>query len=180
MCRKDLYFSVGGHKAAKSSVLESIPIARAFVAAGREVQCYGGKGSISYRMYPEGFSSLVEGFSKGFARGANAISIGALIMLVCWIYGGISLTRHLIQSLFTGDLKEIMTWVTLDLLYAAQIQWMLHRIGNFGVRTAAFFQLPLIFFALIFFISVVKTFVIRQVRWKGRVVATKDSGEKPS
>jgi len=57
---------------------------------------------------------------------------------------------------------------------------MLFRIGKFGVRTAVFFQIPLIFFALIFFISVLKTFVIRKVRWKGRVVATKDFMKKSS
>lgn len=180
MCRKDHYFRVGGHKTAKNSVLESIPLGRAFMAAGLEVYCYGGKGTISYRMYPEGLRSLIEGFSKGFARGANAISTSVLIMLICWIFGGISLTRHLIQSFFMGDFSEIMSWLLLDMLYAAQIQWMLFRIGNFGVWTAVFFQIPLIFFGLIFFISVLKTFVIRQVRWKGRVVATKDLRKKSS
>lgn len=180
MCRKNHYFEVGGHKSAKNSVLESIPLGRAFMAANLEVHCYGGKGAISYRMYPEGLRSLIEGFSKGFARGADAISTSVLIMLVCWIFGGFSLTRHLIQSLITGDFSEIMTWLILDVLYAAQIHWMLFRIGNFGVRTALFFQIPLIFFALIFFISVLKTFVVRQVRWKGRVVATKDFRKKSS
>lgn len=180
MCRKDHYFEVGGHKIAKNSILESIPLGRAFMSAGFEVHCYGGKGAISYRMYPEGLRSLIEGFSKGFARGAGAISTSVLIMLVCWIFGGISLTRHLIQSFVTGDFIEIMSWLLLDMLYAAQIQWMLFRIGNFGVLTAIFFQIPLIFFALIFFISVLKTFVIRQVRWKGRVVTTKDFRKKTS
>jgi len=180
MCRKDHYFKVGGHKSAKNSVLESIPLGRAFMAESLEVLCYRGKGTISYRMYPEGLCSLIEGFSKGFARGANAISTSALIMLVCWIFGGISLTRHLIQSFVTGDCNEIMTWLMLDMLYAAQIHWMLFRIGNFGIGTAVFFQIPLIFFALIFFISVLKTFVIRKVRWKGRVVATKGFRKKSS
>lgn len=180
MCRKDHYFEVGGHKIAKNSVLESIPLGRAFMAAGLEIHCYSGKGTISYRMYPEGIRSLIEGFSKGFARGANAISTSVLIMLVCWIFGGISLTRHLIQSFVRGDINEIMTWLMIDVLYAVQIHWMLFRIGNFGVRTASFFQIPLIFFAVIFFISVLKTFVIRQVRWKGRVVATKDFRKKSS
>jgi 4,4'-diaponeurosporenoate glycosyltransferase len=171
---------VGGHNIAKNTVLESIPLGRAFIAAGLEVRGYGGKGTISYRMYPAGFLSLVEGFTKGFARGANAISTRVLIMLVCWIFGGISLTRHLIQALLLGDLTEIMTWVLLDALYAAQIHWILYRIGNFGARTAVFFQIPLIFFALIFFISVLKTFLIRKVHWKGRVVATKNSEQEPS
>jgi 4,4'-diaponeurosporenoate glycosyltransferase len=180
MCRKDHYLEVGGHKIAKNSILESIPLGRAFIAAGREVHCYGGKGTIFFRMYPEGFRSLVEGFTKGFARGANRISTGVLIMLACWIFGGISLTRHLIQSFISGDLNAIMGWAMLDGLYAAQIQWMLYRIGNFGARTAVFFQIPLIFFALIFFISVLKTFVIRKVHWKGRVVATRNSEQRPS
>lgn len=180
MCRKDQYYAIGGHKIAKNSMLESFPLGKAFADAGYDVRCYGGKGTISYRMYPEGFSSLVEGFSKAFASGAHAISVLVLIMLVCWIFGGFSLTRHLIQSIITGNLSDIITWAAVDVLYVVQIHWMLFRIGRFGIRTAALFQIPLLFFALIFLLSIIKTLFFRKIRWKGRVLATKGIGKKPT
>lgn len=172
MCRKGPYFETGGHQTARHEILESILIGKAFVEAGHQVYCYGGRGTLSFRMYPQGFASLVEGFSKALVNGANAVSPGVLVMLVCWIYGGVSLTRHLIQSFYGGSPNEIISWLSLDFLYALQIHWMLARIGNFGMRTALFFQIPLLFFVLIFLLSGIKTFILKKTRWKGRVVST--------
>ena len=180
MCRKDPYFEVGGHEIAKAEILESMALGKAFIGAGHDVHCFGGKGTISFRMYPEGFRSLVEGFSKGFGIGANAISLSVLMMIACWIFGGVSLTRHLIQSILAGNLNDIITWMGLDLLYVVQIHWMLVRIGNFGIRTAILFQIPLLFFVLVFALSILKTFILKKARWKGRVVNTEDRGKKSS
>ena len=180
MCRKEVYFEVGGHKIARNAILESLPLGNAFIKAGQTVRCFGGQGSVIFRMYPEGLRSLVEGFSKGFASGANAISIGIMILLVCWIFGGISLTRHLVEALIYGNETAAVSWLVLDLLYAAQIHWMLARIGNFGKRTALFFQIPLVFFVLIFTLSLIKTTVIGRSRWKGRVINAHKGGSRSS
>jgi 4,4'-diaponeurosporenoate glycosyltransferase len=180
MCRKDVYFEIGGHKIASNAVLESLPMGHAFIKAGQTVRCFGGRGSVMFRMYPEGLRQLVEGFSKGFATGANAISFSIMAMLVCWIFGGVSLTRHLIQALIFGNETAAMGWLMLDFLYAAQIHWMLTRIGNFGLRTAIFFQIPLVFFVLIFTLSLIKTTVIGRSRWKGRVINAPKGGPPSS
>lgn len=180
MCRKEVYFEVGGHSIARNAILESLPMGRAFVQAGQPVHSFGGKGSVMFRMYAEGMRSMVEGFSKGFASGANAISIGIMIMIVCWIFGGVSLTRHLVEELINGNGNAIMGWLVLDLLYVAQIHWMLTRIGNFGLRTALFFQIPLLFFVFIFTLSLIKTTVTRRSRWKDRVIKTPKGGSGSS
>ena len=99
-------------------------------------------------------------------------------MAVCWIFGGVSLTRHLIQSCLAGDLNTIIPWIVLDLLYAAQIYWMLVRIGNFGVLTAILYQIPLCFFVFVFAVSIIKTFILKKARWKGRVVNTQKAGTR--
>ena len=177
---RDRYFEIGGHEIVKNEILENMAMGKAFIDAGYDVHCYGGKGTISFRMYPEGFRSLVEGFSKGFGIGANAISLIVLMMIVCWIFGGVSLTRHLIQSFFSGNVNDTMPWIVLDLLYAAQIHWMLVRIGNFGILTAIFFQIPLLFFVLVFALSVLNTFIIKKARWKGRILNTERVGKRTS
>ena len=180
MCRKDTYFEVGGHKIAKHAILESLPMGHAFIQAGQVVRCFGGQGSVMFRMYPGGLRSLVEGFSKGFASGANAISISIMIMVVCWIFGGVSLTRHLIEALINGNGDAAMGWLVLDLLYVAQIQWMLARIGNFGLRTSIFFQIPLLFFVMIFTLSLLKSSVLGRARWKGRMIKAQKKGSRSS
>jgi 4,4'-diaponeurosporenoate glycosyltransferase len=175
VCSREDYFAVGGHSDEKvrGEILESLAFGKLFLRANRSVRCYGGKGSISFRMYPAGLSSLVEGFSKGFGTGANAMSLGSLLMMVCWIFGCCSVSRRLIQALLLGDMTELYGWALLDGLYAAQIYWMLQRIGNFGFLTALLFQVPLVFFVTVFGLSLLRIFLMKRVPWKGRTVNTR-------
>ena len=172
VCGRDDYFAVGGHGRVRGDVIESLNLGKAFLKEKRKVSCYGGKGSISFRMYPEGLCSLVEGFGKGYGTGATAMSIGSLLMLVCWISGGFAVTRHVIQSAVLGNWTEVLAYMVLDGLYVLQVHWMLMRIGNFGFPTALFFQVPLVFFALVFGWSLLRIFFVRKVKWKGRTVNT--------
>jgi hypothetical protein len=101
------------------------------------------------------------------------MSLGSLLMMVCWIFGCCSVTRHLIQALVLGDMPELYGWALLDGLYAAQIYWMLLRIGNFRFLPALLFQVPLVFFVFVFGLSLFRIFFMRKVPWKGRTVTTK-------
>jgi 4,4'-diaponeurosporenoate glycosyltransferase len=180
VCSRQDYFAVGGHARVRGEILESLSLGREFLKAGREVRCYGGKGTISFQMYPEGLRSLIEGFGKGFGTGANAMSLVNLFMMVCWITGGVGVTRHLLQAAFWTDPVALGVWVMLDAFYILQIHWMLRRIGNFGFYTPLFFQVPLFFFIVIFFSSLLRIFVIRRVKWKGRMIKTGEGDKNPS
>lgn len=172
ICSREDYFQVGGHEKAHGEVLESLAIGKEFLKANKEVHCYGGKETISFRMYPGGLRSLIEGFSKGFGTGANALSVVSLFMIVGWVFGGVGVTRQLVQSAILGDLSGLFGWFALDVLYIFQIHWMLFRIGNFGFSTALLFPIPLLFFVIVFMTSILRIFLIRKVRWKGRDVKT--------
>jgi len=121
---------------------------------------------------------LFEGFSKGFGIGAKATSFIGQVLIFCWIYGAMHLTRHLIQSAVQGNTAELMVFAVLNVLYILQVHWMLHRIGNFRFITAFLFQIPLIFFVIVFCVSLFKTFILRKTSWKGRTVTTK-TGKNP-
>ena len=172
VCSREDYFFIGGHEKVKGAVLENLALGKEFLSAGKQVHCFGGKGYISFRMYPNGPSSIIEGFGKGFAIGAHAMHIPSLIMVVCWITGGMSLTRHLIQAVIIGSNSTIFILVLLYLLFAAQLYWMLTRIGTYRWYTAFFFPIPLVFFVMVFFWSCISTFIIRKVQWKGRSIET--------
>jgi len=180
VCSREDYFAVGGHEKARGEILESISLGKGFLKTGREVWCYGGKGTISFRMYPEGLRSLMEGFSKGFGTGASATSLVALLMMVCWITGGVAISRHLLQATFWTDPTPAGVWMMLDAFYILQIHWMLRRIGNFGFYTPLFFQIPLLFFVILFFSSLLRIFVVRRVRWKGRMIKTAEGDKNQS
>jgi 4,4'-diaponeurosporenoate glycosyltransferase len=168
VCRKEDYFKIGGHQKVAAEIIENIILGKEFRKIGLEIRCLGGKGILNFRMYPQGFKSMANGFIKSFAVGSKAISLISLIGISAWITGGMAVTRLLIQSLFFPQVIDLTQWILIDLLFAAQLFWMLIRIGNFHWLTAFFFQIPLIFFIVVFFISLVKTFFLKQVTWKGR------------
>ncbi len=170
VCNRQDYFTVGGHGRARAEVLESMVLADAFREARLSVACYGGRDAISFRMYPDGFRSMIDGFSKGFAEGANAISVPMLVLLVAWITGGISETRHLIQAAFGFGETSVLLWAGLSACFSAQLYWMLRRIGNFGLWPCLLYPVPLIFFVIIFFRSLVLRMGIGKLSWKGRQV----------
>jgi len=173
MCGKEDYFNVGGHEIVQDQILESLGLGRAFLKANLPVHCYGGKGVISFRMYPKGLSSMVEGFSKGFGIGAAATSLLSLIFIFCWIFGGVHLTRHLLQTIGEGQETIFFLLIALNIFYILQIHWMLRRIGNFGWTVPLFFQIPLIFFISVFFISLFKMVILRKTKWKERILTPK-------
>ena len=78
--------------------MESLGLGKQFLKANRKVRCFGGKGAISFRMYPEGIGSLIEGFSKGFGTGAQAMSPLSLLMAVCWITAALNLLAATLQA----------------------------------------------------------------------------------
>jgi 4,4'-diaponeurosporenoate glycosyltransferase len=171
LCRREDYFLVGGHQAFKGDILESFGLCKEFLKNNLPVHCYGGRGTISFRMYPEGIKSLVEGFGKGFGSGAQAMPLAGLILTVLWISGGVGVTRQFIQSLALGGSLQLAGWSLFYLLYVLQYHWMLRRIGNFGTLPAFLFPIPLLFFVAVFALSLLRIFFFRNVRWKGRSIS---------
>jgi 4,4'-diaponeurosporenoate glycosyltransferase len=170
VCRRTDYFNIGGHQKVPGEILENLALGKEFRRAGLEVRCFGGKGILHFRMYPQGFKAMADGFIKSFAIGSKAISLISLVLISAWVSGGVAVTRHLIQSLIKLDAVELASWALLDLMYAGQLYWILFRIGNFNWFTSLFFQIPLLFFIVLFAVSSLKTFVLKKVTWKGREV----------
>ena len=170
------YLATGGHSAVKGEVLENLEMAKVFRRTGLPVACYGGRGAIHFRMYPGGIGQLFEGWSKGFASGAAGISLPSLILTVAWVWGCFSTFSSAIRALVPGSGVPPLPWLVLYLLYAAQIYWMLGRIGKFRWWTSALYPLPLVFFAATMVWSLVLTRLLRRVTWRGRQVRIQGKG----
>jgi len=168
--KKQYYLNSGGHEKVKGEILEDVALGSELQKKGVEVHCLGGKKTVSFRMYPNGIKELVNGWSKGFAVGAFKTSIPVLILIVAWISGSIGTTRSLIEAIVDTNNVQIAIWGGLYVSYAAQIYWMLVRIGNFKFYTALFYPIPMSFFVLVFTYSFVRIFLARSVKWKGREI----------
>lgn len=167
-CSRSDYFRVGGHRGVRDAVLESIPLAELFLRHDLPVRCYGGRGAVSFRMYPGGLGELVEGWSKGFGSGALSIHPLFLLLTIAWISAGFSSFINLFRQLAAPAAP--LLWLLLYACFALQTWWMLRRIGSFRWWTALFFPLPLTFFGLVMLRSLVLIHLLRRVTWKGRTI----------
>jgi 4,4'-diaponeurosporenoate glycosyltransferase len=150
---RDAYDELGGHSVVRDAVLDDIYLAHAFRANGRPVRVLGGRGSVSFRMYPAGMRQLVDGWTKNIAPGARHTSAvhGALVFL--WI-------------------TALLVAVTSPLAYllaVVEVAWMLRRVGRFGIVTAVLYPLPLATFLFVLARSFVAT-ARGTASWRGRTI----------
>jgi 4,4'-diaponeurosporenoate glycosyltransferase len=148
------YDQAGGHHEVKGRVLENLRLAGFYRAAGVPVSSLPGRGMLAFRMYPEGLSSLVEGWTKGFASGASETPLGAVVLVALWISG-------LMVALIS------LPWTPLPYLaFALQFGFMLKRVGSFSWLSALLYPVPLAFYLAVFVRSMRRSG--KDVTWKGR------------
>jgi 4,4'-diaponeurosporenoate glycosyltransferase len=172
--RKEHYFESGGHGSVKGEVVEDLALGERFKKRGLPIHCYGGKGTISFRMYPNGIRELIDGWTKGFAIGAGKACIPLLLAIIAWIGSGISATAYAIAAILNMNTAAVMAWALAYLAYAIQVQWMFSRVGAFKFYTALLFPVSVLFFVVVFFRSLFLISIKRSVRWKGIAISLKD------
>jgi 4,4'-diaponeurosporenoate glycosyltransferase len=168
LCTRKDYFRADGHRSVKGSILEDLDLGKRFLSAGVPVRCRGGKGTISFRMYPGGIPEIVEGWSKNMARGVQGAHPLVLCLIALWISGCASAAFFVAWRLFSGNEAAVLLAAAFYLLYAGQAFWMYRRIGSFGLHSALLFPIHLLFFAAVFMRSLALTFLLKRVSWKGR------------
>jgi 4,4'-diaponeurosporenoate glycosyltransferase len=168
--RKKYYFESGGHLEVRGEVVEDLALGRRIKKQNIPIYCYGGNGTISFRMYPNGIGELIDGWSKGFATGAVKTYIPILLAIIAWIGGGISATRYTIEVIYSMNAISILVWTSAYLGYAIQIYWMFFRLGTFKFYTALFYPVSLLFFLIVFLRSFFLIFIRRSVRWKETII----------
>lgn len=163
------YDHVGGHASVAAEIVEDIALARAYRCHDREVSVLPGRGLVSYRMYPLGLRSLIEGWTKNFALGAIGTPLPVLVAVFAWLAAMGTTVGYTLEALDGG----IGWWgpVAVWAAFSFQLSSMFKVVGSFGRLTAIAFPLLLAVFFLVFFRSLWFTLVRRKVRWRGRTLA---------
>lgn len=170
LCDRDDYFSIGGHEKIQSAIMDDIALGQAFLDKDLPVHCLGGKGTISFRMYPEGFKSMVDGWCKSFAIGSKSTHLVIMLMTIIWISGSFISAGELLSSLISADALLILLSGALYTLYAVQTGWFARRCGNFKRWIFIFYPVLFLFFAAVFLYSLFRVYILRSVQWKGRKI----------
>jgi 4,4'-diaponeurosporenoate glycosyltransferase len=164
LIEKSAYVRVGGHAAVKARVLENFWLAEKLLAVGVPLHCRGGQNVFSFRMYPLGWREMMDGWIKGFAGGAGKTPLPLLLLVIAWMSGLIMATENLLVA------KNAPLCFFVYAAYAAQVGWLLRRVGTFDWLTAILFPAPLIFYFFIFTRSVWRAVRKQPVNWKGRQI----------
>ena len=162
------YRLMGGHAAVSDEVVEDVALAQRYRRAGLGTAILTGSGGVRFRMYPGGFRTLVDGWTKNFASGAGSTRLLRLAAIVFWITSLGSAALAAVDGL-QGD---VPAWAAAA-LYAAftlQLVVMFRQVGRFGFVTAVCFPVLVVFFMVVFLRSLWRTHVRHAVHWRGRVV----------
>jgi 4,4'-diaponeurosporenoate glycosyltransferase len=154
------YQQVGGHESVRGKILENFQMAQQFRDAGIPVTSRIGKGIFSFRMYPEGLRSLVQGWTKGFAAGAGGTPPIKSLLVVLWMIGMMFPPMTLLEQV------DMSLWAGAYVLCVLQLLWMARSLGSFSLGVIALYPLPLLFFFGLFGWSILRSG--KQVKWKGR------------
>ena len=170
------YARVGGHAAVRDQVVEDIALAARYAAQPLPVTVRLGGDSISFRMYPDGLRSLLQGFSKNIAMGARLADPVPVMAAVVWVIALAASAAALVSGTFgwvggTADAPVLaaVAW----LVMVVHLRWLLRRLGSFRLATSVLYVVPLAVFVVVFARSAWLVARRKDVTWRGRSVASR-------
>jgi len=168
---KTTYDTIQGHRGVKNALVDDLSLGISLRNAKIPFSIYlGKKDDISFRMYPDGYRSLWQGWVKNFATGAAATPFWLLLGLVLWTGTGLGAIGNLGIALLQGKWTFAYLFGAVYLIYGLSVWIEARRIGHYRFWTVFIYPLMTLHFYLLFFVSLFKKIFRRKVVWKDRKV----------
>ncbi len=166
---REQYFAIGGHEKVKSSVVEDMSLADHLRAAKISYRIFIGNRDVTFRMYPDGFHSLWQGFSKNLATGAAKTPVWMFLLIALFIASVTSAALRFVQALALWNASAFF-FGALYLLWVFLLFFISRRIGRFRLLAFLLYPVPLAVFFAVFLNSFLIRLFHRKVKWKGRAI----------
>jgi len=163
--RRD-YERIGGHQSVRGEMLDDLTIGAQFQRHGIPVNNFLGAGTVSFRMYPLGWKSELEGFAKGAILSTSSLSVRTLVFVVLWIVGLIAAQSF---PLFYST-KLFVPLLVAYIAYALEIVYFNRYVGRFGWMHPILHVLSMLFFLVVVVYSLYEAVIRKKVVWKGRYI----------
>lgn len=160
------YERAKGHAGVRSELLDDLTLGARFVEAGVPVKNFIGRGLVSFRMYPGGIRSEVEGFGKGALQSTGRLAPPTVLLVALWLVGLICAEAAPFAFFTTWWLPLAAGYIA----YALQIYAFSRHTGRFGPWLPALHLLSTAFFLYILLYSAYRLLFVGHVPWKGRQV----------
>ncbi len=163
------YFAIGGHAGVKAAVVEDMALAESLRRANMPFCIFIGDAGVRFRMYPDGFVTLWQGFTKNLATGAAKTPIMLFLLVSLFIASITSAPLNLIETLLIGS-PRVLLYAVLYAVWIVALFFLTRRIGKFRPLAVLLYPLPLLVFFAVFINSVTIRLLRRKVMWKGRAI----------
>ncbi|MCM3631276.1 glycosyltransferase family 2 protein [Paenibacillus glycanilyticus] len=160
------YEQAKGHESVRGEVLDDLNLGARFMESGVKITNYIGRGMVSFRMYPGGIKSEIQGFSKGAVLSTSKLNIRTTLLVAVWLIGLIAAEA----APFAIGTPVLLPLAIGYVLYTLQIYYLVRYTGRFGIWLPAVHLLSTVFFLYIMLYSVYQVVVLRKVAWKGRSI----------
>lgn len=170
MCSAEEYRMTGGHKKILDSHLDNFMLAKLYQAQSLPVYNIGGKGSVSFRMYPDGPKQWLLGWSKSISSGSAHTHPLVMSAIGTWISGGFILPVLLGFAAYLSAPVWTVILSCFYFFYAAQFLWLARKVGRFPVWLFAIYPILLIAFVIVFTWSSIQVHLLHSVLWRGRKI----------
>lgn len=168
------YERAHGHEGIKGELLDDLNLGAQFTSVGVPVTNYIGYEMVSFRMYPGGIRSEIEGFSKGAVLSTSKLSGWTTLLVAVWLVGLIAAEAAPFLLGTSWGLPLAVGYV----VYVVQLYGFIHYTGRFGFWLPAIPLISTVFFLYIMLYSVYQVVVHGQVAWKGRQVKVSGRGKR--
>lgn len=171
LVRRDTYFKVGGHARSRQAMMDHVELGKAFLDKDLPVNLYGGKNSLNFRMYPDGLPALSEGWSKSFATASLSTHPIIIIGISLLIVGAFFSFCFPIYFFVLNNWSATIISLNGYFVFYGYFYRMARLAGNFHWQSLISYPILFIFFVGLFIWSLIKTFILKQVTWKGRDIS---------
>ena len=160
------YEKINGHESVKSELVDDLSLGARYTAAGIKVTNFIGRGSVSFRMYPQGIKSEIEGFAKSAVPGTSTLRLATVLAIALWLLGLIVSESFV---LFLGRSWAVPLMIGYA-LYTLQMLYFIRYVGVFGKTMPLLHPVSSLFFLFVMLYSLYQVAFLRHVAWKGRRV----------
>lgn len=170
MCSAKEYTLTGGHKEILGSHLDNFMLTKLFQDHNLSVYNFGGKGSVSFRMYPEGLKQWLLGWSKSIASGSSNTHPLIMSAVGLWIAGGLIIPLSIVFSLLINPSVWLPAFIFLYFFYAGQFLWLAQKVGKFSNWLFMCYPMLLVSFIIVYSWSFIQVHILHSVSWRDRKI----------
>ncbi len=169
---RDDYVKISGHESVHEEVLDDMSLGRRLTQAGVPIENYIGGDLVSFRMYPGGLLSELQGFGKGALASTSCLMPATVLIISVWL-AGLFATGFGAPILLLAGHPWAWAFLSGYVLYALQILYFAKCTGRYGLIPPLFHMISSFFFIVVMIYAIYRVVFVGTVTWKGRQIDVK-------